>query len=85
MPAISPDAISNRIRLTNEVRAAVRPFVAERGTVDTRLDFAGSRVDAIVPESPPDEEGIAVFGAEDELFAGASEQFADPSVLIPMR
>ena len=74
MPAISPEAISNRIRLANEVGAPVLAFVAERGAADSSLTFSGARVTAVVGESAPDEECAAVFGSKDDLFAGATEQ-----------
>jgi hypothetical protein len=82
MPAIRPEAISNRIRLTYEVRAASSSLVAERGTIDTLLRRARPRVEAGVSELPPDEEGIPGFGAENDLFAGAAEQSADTPISV---
>lgn len=61
MPAISPPAISNRIRLAYEVRAAIRLslLVAEDGAVDAGLPLTGAFVDAVVEELPPGEDGSA--------------------------
>jgi hypothetical protein len=75
MPAIRPEAISNRIRLTYEVRGSVRAFVSEHGAVDTVLS-------AVVDEVAPNKEGVSALGSQDEFFAWADEQFALPSVLV---
>jgi len=83
MPAIRPDAVSNRIRLAYEVRAAVRRFVAEDGAVDSALRLPGALVDAGVDEASPDPAGVSGMGAENELFSWAAKQpsFAAVSVL----
>lgn len=60
MPAIRPEAISNRIRLTYKVRAATCFLVAEGGAVDAVLPLTGSDVDAVIFELPPDE-AVSVF------------------------
>jgi hypothetical protein len=73
VPFTSPEAISNRIRLSNEFAARVRSFIAECGTVDPLLSAA-------VNELPPDEEGIAWFSSQDDLLAGADEEASPPSV-----
>jgi hypothetical protein len=85
MPAINPEAISNRIRFTNEVRAAMRSFIAERGAVDSRLRLRRALVDAGVEEFSPDEERRSIVGSEDDFVTGAAEQFPDASIGVPMR
>jgi hypothetical protein len=84
MPAISPEAISNRIRLTNEFRALPHSFVAERGAVDPRLPFAGAHVSTVIDELPPDPEGRAVLGAQDDLFARPNKEFPESAIPIPI-
>lgn len=66
MPAIRPEAISNCIRLPNEVAGPVPRLVPEDGAI-------GSLLSAIVEELPPHEESISVFGSQDDLFSWADE------------
>lgn len=79
-----PADISNRIRLTYKVRAAIRSLVAERGTIDTRLPLSGPTVDTVVSELPPDEESGAVERPQDDVFPGAAEQASDTPVSVAM-
>lgn len=60
MPATRPEAVSNCVRLSNEVGAAVLGLVAEDGAIDALLPTA-------VEELPPDEHGVAALSAEDNL------------------
>ena len=76
MPAMRPEEVSNRIRLANKARAAVRRLVSEHGAVDSLLLFSGALVDAVVNELSPDPNSVGVSGAEYPLLAGADEQDA---------
>ncbi|KVM72587.1 hypothetical protein WJ61_01105 [Burkholderia ubonensis] len=75
MPAIRPEAISNRVRLANEVRAAMRRLVAEDCAVDAVLA-------AVIDEFPPDETGVAVLGSQHDFFTGPDEQLSIASVFV---
>ena len=75
MPAIRPEAISNRVRLSNEVRAAMRRLVAEDGAVDSRLP-------AVVDELSPYETGVSTLRAQDDLLAGSDEQLSLSAVCV---
>jgi hypothetical protein len=66
MPAIRPEASSNRIRLSNEFGAAVLGLVSEDGAVDSLLS-------AIVNELSPNKHSVGVLGSQDDLFARADE------------
>lgn len=85
MPATRPEAISNRIRLTNKARALARPLVAERRAIDAVLWLASSLVDAVVDKLAPDEERVERLGSEYPLFAGADEQAARAPVGVAVR
>jgi hypothetical protein len=78
MPAIRPDAISNRIRLANEVAGSVTPLVSEHGAVDALLP-------TVVNEAAPNEHGIGAFGAQDKLFSWTDEQPPLATICIPVR
>src|SRR5579885_1539331 len=69
MPAIRPEAISNRIRLTNEDGAPILALVVEDGAVDAFLC-------AVVDESSPYKERVSLGSAEHNFLAGTDEQFA---------
>lgn len=66
MPATRPEAVSNCVRLSNEVGAAVLGLVAEDCAVDSLLAAA-------IEELPPDEHGVAALSAEDNLFPRANK------------
>lgn len=74
MPAISPEAISNLVRLANEAAALDRRLVPEHGTVDPLLP-------AVVDELSPDKDCVTSFAAQHDLFAGPDKQLA----LAPVR
>ena len=76
MPAIRPEAVSNAIRLLNEVRAADRRLIAKNGAVDTVL------ASTLVDEDSPHEHGVAGCGAQYDLLSGASEAVAPSSIAI---
>ena len=78
MPAMRPEAISNRVRLAYEVRAAVRALVSEYGAVNSVLP-------AVVDKSAPDEAGVSGCSAEHNLFAWAAEQLARSPVRVSVR
>jgi hypothetical protein len=82
MPAISPEAISNRVRLANEARALIRRFVAEYCAIDSGLSFACSLVNAVINELAPHETSVSVSGSQDDLIAGSNEQLSLSAVLI---
>jgi hypothetical protein len=82
MPLIKPQAISNRVRLAYEFAALVRSFIAKHGTVDAALPLSGSLVDAVVLESPPNENSIPCCGSQDNLFSGTAKQPPPPSVSV---
>lgn len=82
MPAIRPEAISNRVRLADKVRAAMRRLVSEHGAVDTVLPLSGALVDAIVDEVSPHPNSISGGGSEYPLLAGADKQDALPTVSV---
>jgi len=67
MPLIRPEAISNRIRLSNEFGRLVLAFVSEDSTVDTLLT-------TVIDESSPDKDGIGSFGSEDEFFTWTDKE-----------
>lgn len=73
MPATRPEAISNRIRLTYEARAAERPFVPEDGTVNSFLA-------AVIDKVPPDEHGVSWGGSEDNLLSRPDKELSQSSV-----
>ena len=75
MPAIRPEAISNRIRLANEVGTPVAALVAEHGAVNAVLS-------AIVDELPPHKERVRADRPERDLFARTNEQDLPPSVRV---
>lgn len=75
MPAIRPEAISNRIRLAYEFRALMRGFVAENRAVDPAL-AAG------IEEPSPDEKRIGRLCAEDDFLARSGEDPAPPAVAV---
>ena len=75
MPAIRPEAVSNFIRLSYEVAAAVVAFVSEHGAVDALLS-------AIVDELSPHKARISYFGTKYNFLARADEQFTFAPVLI---
>ncbi len=78
MPATRPDAISNRIRLPNEVAGSVWAFVSEDRAVDPGLA-------AVIDEAAPDEHGIGALGAQDKLFPGTDEQPPPAAIGISVR
>lgn len=73
-----PEAISNRVRLSNESRAAVRRFVAEDGAVDSLLP-------AVVDELAPHEASVTSLTAKHDFLAGADEQFSLSAVCVSVR
>jgi hypothetical protein len=73
MPAIRPEAISNRVRLSYEIRAAIRSFIAEDGTVNALLS-------AVVDELSPDKHGVGALGSKHDLFSWPNELSALSSV-----
>lgn len=75
MPAISPEAISNLVRLSYEFATLDGRFVAEHGAVDSLLP-------AVIEELSPDEHGIAGCGPQDNLFARPNEQFTLSAIRI---
>lgn len=75
MPQIRPEAISNRVRLAYEVRAAVRGLISEKGAVDAGLP-------AIVGESSPRKAGVSAVGSQHNFFAGAAKEFAHSAVCV---
>ena len=79
-----PEAISNRIRLAYEVRAAVRRLVAEDGAVDALLGLAGSFVDTGINELSPDPPRVSVTGAKDDFASGAAEELSLPPIAVLM-
>lgn len=66
MPAIRPEAISNRVRLSYEIRAAIARLVAEDRAVDSVLP-------AIVDEDSPHEHGIGALSSQHNLLAWTDE------------
>ena len=66
MPAIRPEAVSNCIRLSNEVRTSPGGLVAESSAVDALLS-------AVVDELSPSEHGVGVFCSQNNLLSGADE------------
>jgi hypothetical protein len=66
MPAIRPEDISNRIRLTYEFRAAMRAFIPEDSTVDSVLA-------AVIDEVSPHKHGIGAISSQHDLFAWADK------------
>ncbi len=75
MPAMRPQAISNRIRLSNEVAAPVLALVSEDGAVDSVLS-------AVINELSPDPNSVGGDCSEHPLLAGANEQDALPTVSV---
>jgi len=75
MPATRPEAISNRVRLSNEERAAPRRLVAEDCAVDAFLS-------AVVDELSPDEQRITALGPQNQLRSGSDEQAALASISV---
>lgn len=75
MPAIRPEAISNRIRLTYEFRALIWAFVPEHGTVDSLLA-------AVINELAPSEYGVCSLCSEQDLFSGSEHFLTLASVRI---
>lgn len=75
MPAIRPEAISNRIRLAYEFATKVWAFVSENGAVDSALA-------AVINEPSPSEQGICVDGSENDFFTGADENFSFSAIRI---
>lgn len=82
MPAIRPDAISNCIRLANEVRAADFAFVAKDRAVDAGLSFPGSLVNAVVNEVTPHEAGVGTLSSKDDFLSRPDEQFSFASIFV---
>ena len=82
MPAIRPEAISNRIRLTYEVGTAVSALVPERGTVDALLSFACALVNRVIEKLPPHEERIPCKRPKDNVFAWTDELRLPPPICI---
>lgn len=82
MPAMRPEAISNRVRLSNEVRAAMRRLVAEDCAVDAQLAFSGALVNTVVDELAPDEAGVTSLGSEHDLFTWSNKQFSPSPVFV---
>jgi len=76
MPAIRPDAISNCIRLANEVRAADFAFVAEDGAIDSVLAFSGSLVNEVVDEVAPHEACVGALSSKDDFLSRPDEEFS---------
>jgi hypothetical protein len=70
-----PEAISNRVRLSNEARAAMRRLVAEDGAVDAALA-------TVVDELSPHEASVSILAPEDDFLAGANEQLSFSSVCV---
>lgn len=75
MPATSPDSISNRVRLTNEVAGSVCAFVSEYGAVDAALPGG-------VNEPSPHKHCIACLCAEDKFFSWPDEQSSASAVCV---
>ncbi len=85
MPAIRPEVISNRIRLTYELGALDVALVAEHGAVNPGLSLAGSGVDAVINELPPHPTCQAVERPKHDMLAGAYELTTDAAVCVPTR
>jgi len=82
MPLIRPDAISDRIRLSDKFRTEMAALVAEGSAVDAHLSLAGSGVDAVIEEAAPDEEGVTVEGPQDKFLSWPDEQQSLSSVAV---
>src|SRR5687767_5358728 len=88
MPAISPAEISDGVSLSDKLRTARRPFVAEDGTVDAFLRFPGALVDAVVKKLPPNKQRrqrLAWVVPHDVRFAWANELSYPSAVPVPLR
>ncbi len=75
MPAMRPQAISNRIRLSNEVAAPVLALVSEDGAVDSVLP-------AVINELSPYEHGVSAGCSKDDLLSRANEEFPLSPILV---
>ena len=75
MPAISPEAISNLVRLANESAALDRRLVPEHGAVDSLLA-------AVVDEISPDEDRVASLAAQHDFLARPNEQLSLSAVRV---
>lgn len=74
MPFTRPEAISNRIRLANELGTLVAALVSENGAVDSTLSFASALVDAVICEFPPRKQRLRpVSEPENDLLAWPDE------------
>jgi hypothetical protein len=58
MPAISPERISDCIRLSNEIAASLLRFVSEHGAIDSALPLSCSFVNAAVDELSPNKNSV---------------------------
>ena len=66
MPFTRPAEISNGVSLSDKVGRSEAAFVSEHGAVDALLA-------AVVDELSPDEHGVSVSGAKNDVLAGANE------------
>jgi len=75
MPQTRPAEISDGVSLSDKLAGEMGAFIAENGTINACLS-------AVVFESPPNPEGVAIPSSEDKFFAGAAEQFRLPAIGI---
>jgi hypothetical protein len=73
MPAMRPDAISNRVRLAYEFTALVRSFIPERSTVDTLLPVPCPLVDAVVTKYFPNKQGVPLCRSQANIIPGSDK------------
>lgn len=81
-PAIRPECVSNRIRLSNEFAALMLSLIAERGAIDSCLRLAGSLVNAAVDKLSPNKKSVPCSCAENDFLAGAAEQDSLATVAV---
>ena len=82
MPQIRPDAISNCIRLANEVAALVRSLIPERRTIDSRLPDACSLVDTGVDKESPNKKSIPCRCPQCDVFSWSNELLGSSSIFV---